>query len=307
MARGHNPIRLTASKRTKKRRASRPNDWLLYLRPIVLEVPIALEILTRLRWAHALQQRGIAVAPSPARAYRPKFALSEPLPQDTVFRDGDARAKVLAALKSPEEIAATLSGAELQRQLDVWECEVTMWGVAIWQKLGEHLRLRDQRADIVDFIRGEMSPGISEAKAAVLYDRLTSEPNAMHNTEFGSVMRMYVPTDEFGNEAGEMSPQDLEDLASPGRDVRELRRLYRGEHKKSLGGVRDVSPGLLRPADEPSSTERDGTNDTGFVSSASARGSGNVAAVSTGQLVLRRADNGNQIQDPEITKRHRKT
>jgi hypothetical protein len=280
----------------KRRRAAQPNDWLLYLEPIVRELSIALEVLSRLRWAHALQRRGIAVAPLPAGRYSAKFAASEVPPPSSIFRDADRRSQVLAALKSPEDIAATVPRAVLLSQLAVWELELRLWGDAIWEKLGERIRLREQRANLIDFIHGGFAAGASVAQAALAYDQVCSAPNEIHKTRFGTMSRSYAPVDEFGNETGEeISPEELEELAGGARDERELRRLYRGEHKKSLGGVRDIDPALLRSAQELARTDAERTKDVGSVSSAMASSSGSVIARGTGRLVLRRADHGEQI------------
>jgi hypothetical protein len=223
-------------------RSKEPTDWALYLEPLVAEIEAGLEIVRRLRWAVALSERGLRVAPSPAGRYRPHLT-----------------AGIVERLKSPEEMVATLKPLELKQLCDGWESEIGEWGQPIWERRGDTLRLREKRRYYLDQIKGLRSSdkfgdaNISNPEAARLVNLLDAEPCVPRHTKSGvRIIHAHVFTDPFGNplphdEEQRLLKETKEERATLREDDRTLRRLLTGGLKKSLGGISDIDPRLLRP------------------------------------------------------------
>jgi hypothetical protein len=168
---------------------SKPTDWLGYLQPIVREIPVALEILRRLRWASALKRRRLAEAPWPAGRYRIPSLLDakERISSWRGMKFGFLHEPedVLLRLLAPEEMAAKLTSAELRRNLDHWESEVRDWGQAIWLARAETLRLREQRSKLASEATSSFASGRSRV-------RLSLRPRAARSTPCLSCSRKWT-------------------------------------------------------------------------------------------------------------------
>jgi hypothetical protein len=232
-------------------RTQPPPDWLRYLERVAAELPVALEILRRLRWAHALSRRGFKTAPLPAGRYRPPSRpgwAKVPQPEWLITSEREPD-QVEAALLTPEEMVATLTADEIKQLLDEWEAEVTQWGLAIWERRGDTLRLRQQRTELLDAIDRTrlFDPSIGEAEAIRLDHQAAAEPGKQHRSRSGATFALGIQlVDEFGNDIdGPLDADTLEQLAAKPEDERSLRRRRRGDLKKSRGGVSDVDPRLV--------------------------------------------------------------
>lgn len=252
-----NSVRRRGRPAKRSAQSSRPTDWLYYLEPIVRELPVALEILRRLRWAFALKEKGLAVAPWPAGRYRMPRAPSQSEERASnwpasAFGFLRSPQDVLRRLLAPEEMAAKLGRAELKRHLDRWESEVRDWGHAIWLGRGETLRLRSQRWKLRESIETlKVFPGgeWSDSRAARVINDVESNPHQMLPIGKDAQMsHVFAPADEFGNISDvELTDEDVAEFAARPLDERQLRRIYRGESKKGQGGVLDVDTALLGP------------------------------------------------------------
>lgn len=228
-------------------RSSRPTDWLLFLEPLLPEIEAAVEILRRLRWAVELSKRGLAEAPGPLpgwrNPYRPRI-----------------KSGLVESVLMPEEMVATLKPLDLRSLCDVWESEVREWAQAIWERRGDTLRLREKRQsyrEAIDDLRSGPpqfgDPTITDAAGARLVNQLRAEPGRMFKLRTGAgIMHAHSFTDPFGNalptdEEERLLKETEEERAERPEDDRALRRLVKGEHKKSRGGVRDIDSRLLRP------------------------------------------------------------
>src|SRR5215831_19077690 len=140
-------------KKSPRRRTPKAYDWISYVAPLADEMSAAVEILIRLRWAHALARRHLAVAPSTfpggGGRYRSRSV------------DSDVQ-EILDRLLAPEDIVQQIQPEEIKKLLDDWESEVREWGMALWKHRGEVLRLRGERNELLDDIRWITSLGIAE-------------------------------------------------------------------------------------------------------------------------------------------------
>jgi len=220
-----------------------------FLEPLLSEIEAAIEILRRLRWAVRLAERGLSVAPGPLPGWQTRY-------QPTVETGR------VASVLMPEEMVARLEAAELRNLCDEWEAEVREWGRGIWERRGDTLRLRGRRQRCLDAIEGLRNgpygdPTLSEATAARIANQLDAEPGTMFKLPNGNqVMHAHCFEDPFGNplpydEEERLLQETEEDRVEPLEDDRALRRLVKGEHKKSRGGVRDLAPRLLRSTHSP--------------------------------------------------------
>lgn len=237
-------------RRTRKAarpRSTKPTDWVHFLEPLVPEIEAALEILRRLRWAVELADRGLMEAPSPFpgchNLYTPSLSTG-----------------LVESVLTPEEMVATLKPLELRQLRDEWEAEVREWGQGIWERRDETLRLRNRRHGYLEQIEnlrggadGFGDPNMTVAAAARLENQLRAEPGKEFTLKTGvSVWRGYAITDPFGNplpldEEKRLLEEMEDELAEQPKDERALRRIVKGEDKKSRGGVHDIDPRLLRP------------------------------------------------------------
>jgi hypothetical protein len=250
------PPKRKASSRSK--RAAKPNDWLEYLRPIADELPVVVELLTRLRCARDLKERGLTQVPGPAGSYKDREPTIEPLPPGLMQLENPA--EIHSRLLSPEEMARRLSIEDLRALVTAWEAEIREWGEAIWGRRKETLRLRKERSDLmkmVAFVRS-FAPNVGQMEAARLVADVQSTPGQHRRSRSGAGMvRLLGLSDVFGNDLpGELSPDEIEELAGPPPDERALRRLVNREHKRGRGGVYDVDERLLRPAGRPAGPKR---------------------------------------------------
>lgn len=210
------------------------------------EIEAALEILRRLRWAVELADRGLSEAPALMPGWRN--------PYKPKLKSG-----LVESVLMPEEMVASLKPADLRNLRDNWESEVREWGQAIWEHRGDALRLRKRRREyqraIEDLRRpdGFGDPKLSETAAARIENDLRTRPGEwIALTTGASVMHGHAIDDPFGNplpldEEKRLLEELEEELAERPVDDRELRRIVKGEHKKSRGGVHDIDPRLLRP------------------------------------------------------------
>jgi hypothetical protein len=229
------------------RRSGAPTDWLLFLEQWLPEIRAAAEILRRLRWAVELSKRSLAEAPGPLPGWR------------APYRPRRTRGPVERVLL-PEEMVARMRLPELEKHLNEWEIEVREWAHGIWERRGETLRLRDRRRryrEGIDSLRNRSHrfghPDISDAAAARHINQCESRPGVMIPIPggHGKQGHFHVFTDPFGNP---LPPDEEERLLREAEDERiarplhdkELRRIFKGEHKKSRGGILDIDPRLLR-------------------------------------------------------------
>jgi hypothetical protein len=265
---GRKRFRKPAEASLRSSRNTEPVDWVAYLEPVASELPVALEILRRLRWAFALKERGLSEAPQPTGRYRrmaPTRTANESsgrgIPRARDFGFVHEADDVVALLLSPEEMVATIDLATLRGQLDLWEAEVRAWGKAIWTKRGDELRLRRQRSDLrrqIDWLKLLEGEPITDAKAARVINDADSHPGEIQaigpNSRYS---RILSPCDEFGNDSDEaLDAETLSDAAEKQFEDRELRRVYKGESKKGRGGVLQIERLLLKsPKSPPDSTD----------------------------------------------------
>ena len=233
-------------KRARKRRVQEPLDWVAFLRPVVEEIPVAIEILERLRWAASLQKRGVKVARG-RFGERRYYESRCPWQPSTVIPSRTIR--TLSELKTAEEMASTIEREQLCRLLAAWELEVKTWGRAIIRTMGETLRLRQERAELLEAVQQTTAffPDMRESEAARVHDELLSNPERTVETKHGSLSRAIVMCDEFGNELYEGPDEELlAEISRQPRDERVLRRILKGDQKKRVGGVFDIDRCLLR-------------------------------------------------------------
>jgi hypothetical protein len=252
MAARKKPAKRTASPKRPRRqpahtRINKPADWLFFLEPLVRQMAATLEILRRLRWAVELSKRGLSEAPGPLPGWRNRYK-----PKLTTG--------FVENVLMPEEMVASLTLLELQKLQSEWESEVAQWAQGIWDRRGDTLRLREKRRlyrEGIETLRSGpvrfSDPSISDAAAARLVNQLRAEPGKWVRLRSGAQwMHAHAFLDPFGNALPtevewRMLKETEEERAKPPLDDRALRRLVRGAHKKSLGGVHDIDPRLLRP------------------------------------------------------------
>lgn len=226
-------------------RSKKPTDWLSFLEPLVTEIDAALEILRRLRWAVELSSRGRSVAP-------------RPLPGSTQAYEAKNVTGLVADVLMPEEMVARLTLEQLTHLRDEWETEVAEWGRGIWERRGETLRLRARRHDYtedIEWVRNAppfAGEEISDAAAARLVNDARAGLLAKLKKPEGALFDAHFVTDPFGNlvppdEEARLLEKTEEERSEPLEDDSSLRRIVKGTHKKSLGGVRNLDPRLLRP------------------------------------------------------------
>lgn len=245
----------------KDRRAPPPADWLAFVYRVQQEMAVAAEVLRRLRWAAALKKRGLKRAPVPAPllpvwTFQPPTDGSyepDPLPPAGRYRD------IAERLLRPEEMAEQLPAAKLQKLLADWELEVKEWGAAIYRARGDTLRLREKRSDyLADAEVARMfHPDVTAIHAASEYNELKALGRVDRKRREGAKIetaftesRVFEPLDDFGQPLP-MSEKQRESIEAairePLEDQRALRRLLKGDLKKSRGGVLDIDEGLLKP------------------------------------------------------------
>ena len=242
--------------RSKNRRVKPPRDWVAFLRPVIEELPVALEILERLRWAAKLQEKGVEVAPG---VLKPRHYESR-LPWQPSDVNASRAIWTLKELKTPEEMAKTIERDKLKRLLATWEIEVAAWGRAIIGTLGETLRLRQERSELLDLVEQttRFFPDIGDFEAARIQEQLRSNPERPVETKHGIISRAIVMLDEFGNELQEGPDEELlAEISKEPRDERVLRRILKGEKKKAVGGILDIDEGLLRSGPDTADKRRD--------------------------------------------------
>jgi hypothetical protein len=99
---------------------------------------------------------------------------------------------VRTRLLTAEEMAETLDTPTLGKLKNEWEAEISDWGQAVWEKRGETIRLREERASLRSNTEMLRAFGVGDAEAARVWNDAGTQPGVVQRTKRGGTYELIL-------------------------------------------------------------------------------------------------------------------